>query len=152
MADFYFLSTYGYLRSILVMWLECHFLYTEVDGSNPGTSMLCPWSRHFFHIASVDSAVKWVPGGDILMKGVQYYELFGGIALKNHACFLLDLFTFNIQGVPYVFIYRKTDFFMQKYIFIYIIWSTWLPFCWKHISMHVLHCWITHSNTFGFCL
>ena len=29
-------------RSILVVWLECRFLDTEVDGSNPGNSMLCP--------------------------------------------------------------------------------------------------------------
>ena len=28
--------------SILVMWLECRFLDTHVDGSNPGISMLCP--------------------------------------------------------------------------------------------------------------
>ena len=28
--------------SILVVWLECRFLDTEVDGSNPGISMLCP--------------------------------------------------------------------------------------------------------------
>ena len=27
---------------ILVNWLECRFLDTEVDGSNPGISMLCP--------------------------------------------------------------------------------------------------------------
>ena len=27
---------------ILVMWLECRFLDTEVDGSNPGISMLSP--------------------------------------------------------------------------------------------------------------
>ena len=47
--------------------------------------MLCPWARHFICIASVDSAVKWVPGGDNLVKDVQCYELFGGIALKNHA-------------------------------------------------------------------
>ena len=24
------------------MWLECRFPNTEVDGSNPGISMLCP--------------------------------------------------------------------------------------------------------------
>ena len=30
------------LRSILVVWLEFRFLDTEVDGSNPGISMLCP--------------------------------------------------------------------------------------------------------------
>ena len=28
--------------SILVMWLACRFLDTEVDGSNSGISMLCP--------------------------------------------------------------------------------------------------------------
>ena len=73
--------------SILVVWLECRFLDTEVDSSNPGNSMLCPWARHFIRIASVDSAVKWVPDGDNLVKDVQYNELFGGIALQNHAFF-----------------------------------------------------------------
>ena len=29
-------------QSILVVWLECRFLETEVDGSNPGNSMLFP--------------------------------------------------------------------------------------------------------------
>ena len=72
-------------RSVLVEWLECRFLDTEVDGSNPSISMLCPLARHFIRIASVDSAVKRVPCGDNLVKGVQCYELFGGIALKNHA-------------------------------------------------------------------
>ena len=37
---------------------------------------------------SVDSAVKRVPGGDNLLKGVQCYELFRGITLKNHAFFM----------------------------------------------------------------
>ena len=46
--------------------------------------MFSPWARDFIRIASVDSAVKWVPGGDNLVKGVQCYELFGGIALKIH--------------------------------------------------------------------
>ena len=27
---------------LLVVWLECRFLDTEVDGSNPGNSMLFP--------------------------------------------------------------------------------------------------------------
>ena len=40
------------------MRLECLFLDTEVDGSNPGISMLCPLARHFIRIASVDSAAK----------------------------------------------------------------------------------------------
>ena len=34
-----------YCRSILVMWSECRFLDTEVDGSNPGISMLCPFEQ-----------------------------------------------------------------------------------------------------------
>ena len=74
-----------------LLWLECRFLDTEVDGSNPGNSMLFPWARYFICIASVDSAVKWVPGGDNLVKVVQCYEIFGGIARKNHA-FLFFLF------------------------------------------------------------
>ena len=61
------------------------FLYTEADGSIPGISMLCPLARHFIRIASVDSAVKLVPGGDNLVKDVQCYELFEGIKLENHA-------------------------------------------------------------------
>ena len=28
-------------------------------------SMLCPWARHLIGFASVGSAVKWVPGGNI---------------------------------------------------------------------------------------
>ena len=50
--------------------------------------MLCPWTRCFIRIASVDSAEKWVPGGDNLMKGVQCHELLEGIALKNHALYI----------------------------------------------------------------
>ena len=71
--------------SILVVWFECRFLVTEVDGSNPVNSMLFPWARYFICIASVDSAEKWVPGGDNLVNDVQCYELFGGIALINNA-------------------------------------------------------------------
>ena len=63
------------------MLLDCRFLDTKVDGIR----MLCPRARHFIRIASVDSAVKRIPGGDNLVMGVQCYELFGGIALKNHA-------------------------------------------------------------------
>ena len=72
------------------MWLKCRFLDTDVDGSNPGISMLCHWARYFIRIASDDSAVKSVPGGDKRMKGVQCYELIGGISLKNHAFFMVD--------------------------------------------------------------
>ena len=59
-------------------------LDTKVAGSILSINMFSPWARDFIRIASVDSAVKWVPGGDNLVKGVQCYELFGGIALKNH--------------------------------------------------------------------
>ena len=59
-------------------------LDTKVDGSIPSINMFSPWARDFIRIASVDSAVKWVPGGDNLVNGVQCYELFGGIALKIH--------------------------------------------------------------------
>ena len=66
-------------------------LYLEVDGSNPGRSMLCSWARLFIRIASVESAVKWVPGGDILVKNVQCYEIFWGTTLENHAyLFFID--------------------------------------------------------------
>ena len=51
------------------MWLEFRSQDTEIDGSNPGISMLCPWARHFIRIASVDSAVEWVPSWDNLVKG-----------------------------------------------------------------------------------
>ena len=57
------------------MRLECRDLDTEADGLNPSFSMLCPYARHFIRIATVDSAVKWVPGGDHLLMGVQCYEL-----------------------------------------------------------------------------
>ena len=67
------------------MWLECRFMDTEVDGSNPGISMLCPCASHITRIASVDSAV---PDGVNLVKGIQCFELYRGIAFKNHAFFL----------------------------------------------------------------
>ena len=75
-------------------------LDTEVDGSNPGSSMLFPWARDFIRIASVDSAVKWVPGGDCLVKDVQCYELFEGIALKNHAFSFFSLGFHSIHVNP----------------------------------------------------
>ena len=49
--------------------------------------MLCLQARHFIHFASVDSFVKLVPGGDNLEKGVQCYELFGGIAFITQSFF-----------------------------------------------------------------
>ena len=56
--------------------------------------MFSPWARDFIRIASVDSAVKWVPGWDNLVKGVQCYELFGGIALEMAS--FVDLFRGNL--------------------------------------------------------
>ena len=74
-------SCYGFVDGVDV---RMSILDTNVDGSIPSINMFPPWARDFIRIASVDSAVKWVPGGDNLMKGVQCYELFGGIALKIH--------------------------------------------------------------------
>ena len=34
--------------------------------------------------------MKCAPGGDNLVKGVQYYELFRGIALRDHALLVLS--------------------------------------------------------------
>ena len=78
-------------------------LDAEVDGSNPGSSMLFPWARHFIRIASVDWAVKWVPGGDNLVKDVQCYELFGGIALINRA------FSFSFSIYKIIVYTKKTQ-------------------------------------------
>ena len=91
-------TTFNY-KGILVMWLECRFLDTEVDSSNPRISMLCLCARHFICIASVDSAVKLVPGGNNLVKVVQCCELFEGIAFQNHA-FLCVVFLITPRCLP----------------------------------------------------
>ena len=65
-------------------------LDTKVAGSNLSINMFSPWARDFIRIASVDSAEKWVPGGDNLVKGVQCYELFGWIALKKSHIFIFS--------------------------------------------------------------
>ena len=46
----------------------------------------------YLHCFSRLSSEIYFLGGDNLVKGVQCYELFGGIALKNHA-FSFSLFT-----------------------------------------------------------
>ena len=71
--------------------------------------MLFPRARDFIRIASVDSAVKLVPGGDNLVKDVQCYELFGGIALKNHAF----SFSFISSLLPFISV--------SKY---HVLWSS----------------------------
>ena len=73
---------------------------TNIDGSIPSINMFSPLARVFIRIASVDSAVKWVPGGDNLVKGVQCYELFWGIALKIHTFSFFFSFSF-IQKMNY---------------------------------------------------
>ena len=83
-------------RSTIGVVVRMSILDTKVAGSNLSINMFSPWARDFIRIASVDSAVKWVPGGDNLVKGVQCYELFGGIALKNHI-FSFSFF-FTVDG------------------------------------------------------
>ena len=60
-------------------------------------SVCCVLEQDTIRIASIISAVKLVPGGDNLVKGVQCYELFGGIALENHAFFIYFVMTFKYR-------------------------------------------------------
>ena len=69
--------------------------------------MFSHWARDFIRIALVDSAVKWVPGGDNLVKGVQCYELFGGIALKIHAFSFFFFYAGKIA--QFSFTYEKVN-------------------------------------------
>ena len=82
---------------------------TKVAGSNLSINMFSPWARDFIRIASVDSAVKWVPGGDNLVKGVQCYELFGGIALRNHTfSFFIFIYICRVRMHIYIYIVKVT--------------------------------------------
>ena len=65
--------------------------------------MFTPWARDFNRIASVDLAVKWVAGGDKLVKGVQCYELFAGIALKNHIISFFIIIQGEATHIRYLF-------------------------------------------------
>ena len=54
--------------------------------------------------------VNHLPSGDNLEKGVQCYELFGGIALKNHTFSFfsvnhLERFTCHYEFRTYIYIY-----------------------------------------------
>ena len=80
----YIKPLYAIIGGTIGVVVRMSILDTKVAGSNLSINMFSPWARDFIRIASVESAVKWVPGGDNLVKGVQCYELFGGIALKNH--------------------------------------------------------------------
>ena len=94
--------------------VECRFLDTEVDSLNPGFGMLCPCAKTLF--ASVDSAVKLVPGGNNLVKGVQCYELIGGIALNNQAFCFLD--SFDVRGFTVV---KSYLFFLLKLLYAFYL-------------------------------
>ena len=74
---------------------------------------------YFIQIASVDSAVKRVPGGDNLVKDVQCYELFGGIALKNHAFSFLHLYKYVSIWYTCVDVYICI---LYIYIYVYYIY------------------------------
>ena len=52
------------------------------------------------------------------MKGIQCYELFGGIALKNHAFLFFHIYIYNVDNVYDIHIIH-----VKKYIYvnIYII-------------------------------
>ena len=53
------------------MWARCRFPDTEVDFSKPGCiSMMCHRARHLIGIASVDTAVKCIPDGNTIVKGI----------------------------------------------------------------------------------
>ena len=96
---------------LVLLWtigvvVRMSILDTKVAGSNLSINMFSHWARDFIRIASVDSAVKWVPGGDNLVKGVQCYELFGGIAHKNHTFSFL-----TSQTSPFT---RYTIYCMEK--------------------------------------
>ena len=69
------------------MWLECRYLDTEVDGSNPGISMS--------------------------------YELFGGIALNNHA--FLCIFCSNSISSLIIVILATHAFYFQCLNFFYFL-------------------------------
>ena len=69
------------------MWLECQFLDTEVDSSKPWHQYVVFLNKilylHCISRLTCKMSTRW----DNIVKGVQCYEHFGGIALKNHAFF-----------------------------------------------------------------
>ena len=61
-------NQHGHNCSILIIWLGCQFLNTTIKDSSPDyITMLCPWARHYIHVVSVESAVKWVPDWNTLV-------------------------------------------------------------------------------------
>ena len=132
------------LMHCMSTWIEYRFQATEVDFSNPDISMLCPWASHFICIASVDSALKWVPAGDKFVKGVQCYELFGGIALKKHA--ILCVADVLYMSVNYHFISKiESEFFCSSREWYDIV------FKWKMIAVYILSAFIwMYVKTFHF--
>ena len=76
------------LSSILVMWSECRFLDTEVDGSNPGIVCcvigIVSLSKTLYPHCLCRLSCEIITRREQPREGIQCYELFGGIALKNH--------------------------------------------------------------------
>ena len=108
-------------------------LDTKVAGSNLSINMFSPWARDFIRIASVDSAVIWVPGGDNLVKGVQCYELFGGIAHKNHA---FSFISFHFYYETYIYIYVK-----KRILYCFLLhWNVIWILQWKKMSPTISCC------------
>ena len=76
-------------ENILMLGFEPSTFCIQNRHSNHYTN--CSHCHYYYYYYLLDphnrtaAPVKWVPGGDNLVKDVQYYELFGGIALKNHA-------------------------------------------------------------------
>ena len=59
--------------------VQCHELFGGIALKNHAFSFFSFSNiRHIICIVSVDSAMKCVPSGDIIVMGVQYHELFAG--------------------------------------------------------------------------
>ena len=59
-------------------------LDTKVDGSNPKHQYVFSLRKRLYPHCFSRLSCEMSTGGDNLVKGVQCYELFGGIALKIH--------------------------------------------------------------------
>ena len=127
------------------MWLGCRFLDTEVDGPNPGSiSMLCLWARDLIRIASVDSAVKWVPSGDTLVFGGQCYELFGELHLRITHIFIWE----TLKGISrFIWRYFALSFHFSHHTSRLISYSVICSICMLEIlQMRLSGCWASNCT------
>ena len=67
--------------------------------------------------------MKGVPGGDNLVKDAQCYELFGGIALKNHAFSFISLCMLRMKRLPPVPSLVVFHSFVSYLVHIYIFFG-----------------------------